>query len=206
MDDSYGWVDYETKTVHFAVPVNTTGTGTQTTMNKELVYSYSADEWYDTYVRANPLACGLSVIGTNNKPMTYGGDYSGYVHRLNTGTSDNSTAITHNVKTAAIVPVTGDVQDAINYSSTLRAIKINAKADTTSGAVAGVTVYPDGKTTGVSAGDISLENSGYAYITGKKNVNQNGDSFAFQFESSLLDATMELYGFTMTYMPQRPTE
>jgi hypothetical protein len=35
-------------------------------------------------------------------------------------------------------------------------------------------------------------------------VNQNGDEFAFKFESDLLNATMELYGYTVDFMAQRP--
>ncbi len=204
MDDTYAWIDYENKTVHFAVPINTTGSGTQATLNKELVYSYISDEWYDTYVRASPASCGVSLVGSNNERMSYTGDYAGFVHRINTGTADNGTKITHNIKTSPIFPLDGAVPDPMNYSSTLRSIKIKAKADTTSNAVCAVTVFPDGKTTGVSAGSISLENSGYAYVAGKKAVNQVGDEFAFEFESDLLNAILEIYGFTIDYMAQRP--
>jgi hypothetical protein len=191
-------------TVHFAVPINTTGSGTQTTLNKELVYSYVTNEWYDTYVRASPAACGLSLVGSDNDRMTYVGDYAGFVHRVNTGTADNGTKITHSVKTAPVIPLMGLVQDPLNYSSTLRAIKIKGKADTTADAVCAITMYPDGKTTGVSAGSVSILNSGYSYVAGKKQVSQVGDEFAFKFESDLLNATMGLYGFTLNFMAQRP--
>ena len=204
MDDSYAWVNYKTMTVHFAVPINTTGSGTQTTLNKELVYSYVTNEWYDTYVRASPAACGLSLVGSDNDRMTYVGDYAGFVHRVNTGTADNGTKITHSVKTAPVIPLMGLVQDPLNYSSTLRAIKIKGKADTTADAVCAITMYPDGKTTGVSAGSVSILNSGYSYVAGKKQVSQVGDEFAFKFESDLLNATMGLYGFTLNFMAQRP--
>jgi len=204
MDDAYAWINYKTKTVHFAVPINTTGTGTQTTLNKELVYSYVNNEWYDTYVRASPAACGLSLVGSDNDRMTYTGDYAGFVHRVNTGTSDNSTKIDHYIKTAPVTPLMGLVQDALNYSSTLRAVKIKGKADTTASSICTITMYPDGKTTGVSAGTVSLLNSGYSYVAGKKQVSQTGDEFSFKFESDLLDATMELYGFTLDFMAQRP--
>jgi hypothetical protein len=202
--DAYAWINYKTQTVHFALPINTTGSGYQTTLNKELVYSYTTNEWFDMYVRASPASCGLSLIGSNDDRMTYVGDYAGFVHRVNTGTSDNGTKITHFIKTAPITPLMELAQGALNYSSTLRSIKIKGGADTTASSICTITMYPDGKTTGVSAGTISLLNSGYSYVAGKKRVSQTGDEFAFKFESDLLDATMCLYGFTLDFMGQRP--
>lgn len=203
MDDVQAWVNYDEATVHFAVPINTTGTGTQDALNRELVYSYILNEWYDVHVRDTPAACGINLIGSDNKNMTYIGDYDGKVHRTSYGVSDNGTKIKHYVKTASILPLNEKIDDALNYYSKLRAIKIQAKADTTSNAVCGVTVYPDDKTTGVSLGSISLEKAGYGYVTGEKKINQSGHEFAFKFESDLLNATMELYGFTIDYMAVR---
>ena len=204
MNISYAWLNHEEKTVHFAVPMNVSGSGTQQVLNREIVYAYLTDEWYDVYKRATAANCGLDVIGSANEYLTYVGGFLGYVYRSNTGTADGTTAITHNIKTSPILPLQGLISDPLNYSSTLRRIKIKAKADTTSSSVAGVTVFPDSITTGVSAGDVSLENTGYGSVAGALNVNQNGDEFALEFESSLLNATMELYGFTMDFMPQRP--
>lgn len=204
MDDSYAWINYKTKTAHFAVPVNTSGTGTQTTLNKELVYSYVTNEWYDTYVRASPASCGLSLVGSDNDRMTYTGDYAGFVHRVNTGKADNGVKITHYIQTTPVTPLMGLIQDSLNYSSTLRAVKIKAKADTTASSICTILMYPDGKTTGVSAGTVSLLNSGYAYVGGKKQVSQTGDEFAFRFTADLLNSTLEIYGLTLDFMAQRP--
>jgi len=204
IDTSYAWVDHEEKTVHFAVPMNMSGSGTQSVLNRELVYGYLTDEWYGLYQRGAAANCGLDVIGSSNESLTYAGGFLGYVYRTNTGTDDSGTKITHKFKTSPLSPLQGTISDALNYSSTLRRIKIKGKADTTSGAVAGVTVYPDGITTGVDAGDISLENTGYGMVSGALNVTQTGDEFAFEFDSDLLGAEMELYGFTIDFMPQRP--
>ena len=204
MDTSYAWIDHEEKTVHFAVPMNVSGTGTQSVLNRELVYAYLTNEWYDVYQREYAANCGLDVIGSANEYLTYVGGFLGYVYRANTGTDDSGTEITHNFKTSPIMPLLGLIPDAFNYSSTLRRIKIKGKADTTSGAVAGITVYPDGITTGVDGGDISLEHSGYSSVAGAVDVTQTGDEFGFKFESDLLDAEMELYGMTIDVMPQRP--
>jgi len=205
MDISYGWIDHSEKTFHFSVAINKSGaTTTQTAMNHELVYAYMTDEWYDVYKRGAAVNCGLDVIGSANENMTYAGGFLGYVYRINTGTGDSGTKITHKFKTSPIIPLQNSVGDALNYSSTLRRVKIKGKADTTTGAVAGVMVFPDGITTGVDAGDISLVRSGYGVIAGAVNVTQTGDEFAFEFESDLLNAEMELYGMTIDFMPQRP--
>jgi hypothetical protein len=204
MNTSYAWIDHEEKTVHFAVPMNVSGSGTQSVLNRELVYAYLTNEWYDVYQRNTAANCGLDVIGSANEHLTYVGGFLGYVYRTNTGTDDSGTKIAHKFKTSPIIPLQGMIGDALNYSSTLRRIKIKGKADTTSGAVAGVTVFPDGITTGVDAGDISLERTGYGIVAGAANVTQTGDEFAFEFDSDLLGAEMELYGFTMDFMPQRP--
>jgi hypothetical protein len=204
MSTSYAWIDHEEKTVHFAVPMNVSGSGTQSVLNREIVYAYLTNEWYDIYLRNTAANCGLDVIGSANESLTYVGGFLGYIYRTNTGTDDSGTKITHKFKTAPILPLAGLISDPLNYSSTLRRIKIKGKASTTSGAVAGVTVYPDGITTGVDAGDISLERSGYGLVGGAVNVTQTGDEFAFEFDSDLLGAEMELYGFTMDVIPQRP--
>jgi hypothetical protein len=205
MDETYAYIDHNDKTLHFTVAMNVTGTtDTQTVANREIVYGYLTDEWYDVYKRDKASTCGLDVIGSSNEYLTYTGGFLGYVYRTNTGTADSGAKITHNFKTAPIMPLQGMVPDPLNYSSTLRRIKIKGKANTTSSAVAGVTVYPDGISTGVGAGDISIENSGYSLVAGAVNVSQTGDEFAFEFESDLLNAEMELYGMTLDYMPQRP--
>jgi hypothetical protein len=184
--------------------MNVTGTGTQSVLNRELVYAYLTDEWYDVYQRGYAANCGLNVTGQDNESLSYIGGFLGYVYRANYGTADSGTKITHNFKTAPIMPLQGLISDPINYSSILRRVKIKGKANTTSNAVAGVTVFPDGITTGVDAGDISLERTGYSNVAGAVNITQTGDEFAFEFESDLLNAEMELYGMTIDFMPQRP--
>jgi len=88
----------------FRYTVNTAGTGTQTTLNRELVYNYITNEWYDVYKRASPLACGKFLVNSNGEKVTYGGDYAGYVHKLNTGTADNTTAIDYYLVTGTFSP------------------------------------------------------------------------------------------------------
>jgi hypothetical protein len=213
MDDVYAWVNYEEKTVHFAVPINTTGSGTQTTLNKELVYSYFVDEWYDAYVRQYPAACGISLYGETNEPLTYIGDYDGKALRTNTGTADVSTEIDHYIKTSAITQFLGALSDYLNYKADVRGIKLKAGADTTTGSEAKITVFPDGKTTGVTVGDVSLVRSGYSHIndymtvgSGTAGTPLTGEEFSFKFDNeAVVNSVMTLYGFTMDYQPRRAT-
>jgi len=212
INDSYAWVDYGEKTVHFAVPLRTSGSA-QSTLNYELVYAYVTDEWYDIYKRAAPASCGLSIIGSDNKPMPYTGDYTGYVYRTDYGTIDQATEIDHYLKTTPINPLAGASSDYLNYKVDVRGIKLKAGADTTSGSEAKITVFPDGKTTGVTVGDMSLERSGYSYVADYLRINSGtagtpltGEEFAFKFDNeSVANSVMKLYGFTIDFQLRRPT-
>jgi hypothetical protein len=212
MDQSYAWVNYDEKTVHFAVPVNTSGSGTQSTLNRELVYNYILDEWYDVYQRQYPAACGITLYGSN-RSMSYIGDYDGKVFRANTGKLDVLAEIDHYIKTAAISPLLGTYRDYLNYKADILGIKLKAGADTASGSEAKLSVYKDGSSSGVSIGDISLERSGYSYIndylrvdSGTTGTPLTGEEFEFKFDNESVDSSvMTLYGFTIDFKPVRPT-
>jgi hypothetical protein len=206
MHKSYGWINYRDKQVHFAVPMNLTGTGTQTTLNAELVYNYIADEWLDLYVRANPARCGLDLVGKDRQRMAYIGDHTGTVHRTGDPNqeTDNNNIITHWVKTNDINP---DPKD-INFKHRLRTIKTKARAQTVGDIE--VLIYPDGATSGVTPGQVnivSMINSGKYYASGKLNTNEIGETFKFRFRSGVssaeLNADMEIYGFTLDTYPER---
>jgi len=208
---AYAWLDYEDKTVHFAVPINTTGTGEQTTLNRELVYNYISDEWYGLYTRANALACGNLVLGNNTREkFAYGGDYSGYVYRLNYGTTDTGSAIEYYVKTSDVSPLEGVQNDAFNYSAQLRKIKVKGESGTTGNCE--VTVFLDGATTATSSttNTISMVNSGYAYWKGKLDLQEEmkGESFAFKFRSGVTEtgADGSFLGYTLDFFPVRETQ
>jgi len=199
-DDSYAWIDYTEKTVHFAVPINTTGTGTQSTLNREIVYNYITDEWYDQVVRANPAACGIDLIDSNNERLPYIGDYAGYVYRCD-GADDSGSGVTAYVTTADFVPVAGQLGDALNYQSTITSIKAKAKAKS-SGAIT-LTLYPDNKSTGVTpTSTINMISSGYGYAQGRVPVNEFGETFSIKFQS---DNPLEIYGYTIDYIPTHGT-
>lgn len=195
---AYAWLDYLTKTVHLAVPINTTGTGTQTTCNYELVFNWTTLEWYDRHQLATPAACGLNLVGSNNQHLTYIGDYNGKVHRTNYGDDDGGTIINHYVRTSDFLLIPGE--DSLNKQCRLRSVRVKAKSD--SEGYIDVTVYPDGATTGTSYGAssaISLVNAGYAWVSDKVAGKADGELFSIQLESGTTDvgARMEIVGYTV---------
>jgi len=198
---SYAWIDYSEKTVHIAVPINTAGTGTQTTLNREIVYSYLSNEWYDQVVRNNPVSCGLDVIDSNNERLPYYGDYAGFVYR-GEGTSDSGTAITAFIKTADFTPFQGQLVDALNYQFNFRSLK--AKYNAASSGSISITLYPDGYTTGYAVTDtFMLANSGYKYAQDRFWDNRFGESISLKLQST---TNINLIGYTIDFKPVRDTQ
>ena len=203
---SYAWLNYKTKTVHFAVPMNLTGSGTQTTCNRELIFNWSTLEWYDVHRLNKPAACGLSLVGSDNQRMTYIGDHDGKVYRANIDDDDVGTIIEHWVKTSdfTLIPK----QDALNWYDQLKAVRVKAKTD--ANGYIQVRAHPDGKTTGTlldTTTSVSLVKSGYGYIADKVEAAEKGEVFAFEFKSGKTDtgACMEILGYTVEGYPIRRT-
>ena len=203
---SYAWVNYQRKTVHFAVPVNLQNSDyTQTTLNAELVYDYINNEWLDLYVRNAPAACGLDLTGHDDQRMAYIGDYSGFVHRTDIGSDDNDNIITHWLKTSDIAPF------GINFRGMLRRIKAVFKAQTLGDL--NFLVYPNDAVSGVTpleSGIMSMVSSGYGYATGNLSDDTYGETFALQLKSGVSTveqgAEMEIYGLTLDFMPRRESK
>jgi hypothetical protein len=209
--DSYAWIDYKDKTVHFAVPINYLNDSTpQTTLNRELVYNYIADEWYDTYLRSSAMSCAFAMVGWNDQRLTYGGDYSGYIWRLNTGNNDNNNIITHYLKTSDILPLSGIREDVLNYSSTLSGIKTKSLAQTVGDIE--IILYPDGHITGVTpvGGNVISMVDSDTFAMGKLQTNRDGESFAIRARSGVstdeLGTNMQIYGITLDAIPRRETQ
>jgi hypothetical protein len=210
---SYAWIDYKEKTVHFAVPINYENDSTpQTTLNREIIYSYVSDEWYDVYKRSSPFSSGKDMVGWNDERITVAGDYDGYIWKLDEGDTDNENIIEHYLKTGDILPLAGIREDVLNYSSTLRGIKVKSGATPTGTADIEVLLYPDGSRSGVTptgTNTISMIDSD-TFAMGKLNLNNKGESFAFRFRSGVSEeekrVNMKLYGFTIDAQPLRETQ
>jgi hypothetical protein len=210
MHKSWAVVDYRTRTVLFGVPLNVENSNTtQTTCNYVLPYSYVNDEWWDRWEFSSDMSCGTSLVGNDNQRLTYLGDTSGYVWRINNGDTDYGTRIEHYVKTPDFF--LGDSPDALNRSTMLRAIKTKTKTDTAGDMEA--LIYPEGSesgTTPTGGNTISLVRSGYDYTKGRINCSEAAESFALRFraghQSGDEGALMEIYGFTCDFYDIRDTQ
>jgi len=199
---SYAWQEYNERTIHFAVPIHVSGI--QTTCNYELIYNYLSGEWYDLHKRYLPMSCGISLIGSDNARYAYAGDYTGFVFKTGTGTSDWGNPIESYLITSDFNPY-----GKLTLSSVFRRLSVKAKAQL-SGEIA-ISMFPDGKTTALSPSGvttISMVNSGYGFTSQNgEAINLQGtkaESMAFKFDAgSAAEETMEVYGFTVETQPVR---
>lgn len=200
---SYAWIDYDERTVHFAIPLHIAA-GTQATCNYELVYNYLSGEWYDLHKRYLAMASGISLVGSDNARYAYTGDYTGFVFRTGTGTTDWT-----NYFNAYLITSDFNPYGKLTHSFRTRRISLKAKAQA-SGSI-DVYMYPDGKTSALSpagTASIAMTESGYGFIFGDGSaINLQGtiaESMAFKFDvGAAASETMELYGFTVEVQPVR---
>lgn len=130
--------------------------------SSELVYNYMTDEFYPPWNRSIDLTCGLDLWGTDNRNYVYGGDAAGRVHKLETDTTDKSSAnadvaISHSVKTRGISVEQGK---SPSLRFTFRSVQGEFKAQT-AGDVS-VATFKDLATSGTSLGTMSMINTGYS--------------------------------------------
>jgi hypothetical protein len=211
---SYGWNNYAEKRTHFAVPMQLgDGSTTQTTLNREIVYAWSTDEWYGMYERSNPARCGTAIVGNNGEVLTYIGDYNGYALKTNSGVSDVGTPIEHFVQTNDILPLAGKFPDGLNWLYELRGVRVKGAADSSD---MEILFYPDGALSGVtddvdSGATVSMANSGYRYFQGKLPCRQLAETHSMRFRGGFdsvahPEGLMELYGFTYEGFYVRETQ
>lgn len=130
----------------------------------ELVYNFVRDEWYPAWERAVDLTCGHSFRGSDDRWYSYGGCSTGFVYRLENGTTDKATdnantAIESSIKTRAI---SADQKMSTTMSNTFRKNWIEAKA-LAAGSIT-TKIYPDLASVGVALSkptNMSLVNTGY---------------------------------------------
>ena len=88
--DSVGWIDPVNNEYHW---IFASGSGA-TTLNKELVYDIVRNKWFEID-RGSDLQYGLRVRDANGNNYNYGLLDTGYMERLENGTSFDGTDITH---------------------------------------------------------------------------------------------------------------
>ena len=170
----------------------------------ELVYNYVTDEWYPPFQRQIILTTGLVLRGTDNRYYTYGAGTAGFVMKLESDTTDKTTAnadqaIVHKIKTRAIQALVADDGGRLYFSPTMRLAlngsKVLCKART-SGNIT-VNAYYDMATSGtVISTTASMVNSGKGIAFPSVPLSQpNLICVAFEFYMATADAEMELWSF-----------
>lgn len=172
----------------------------------ELVFNYITDEWYPPWERQIDLTCGIALRGTDNRYYTYGGTASGFVCKLETDTTDKTTAnadqtIIHKIKTRGIQALVADDGGKLYFSPTMRfalnGAKLLCKAQS-SGSVT-VKAYYDMATSATTlTSSASIVNSGKGLAAPSIAVSVT-DLICVEFEFYMATADVEMEVWTLHY-------
>jgi len=188
IENRQAFMDKNNNEYHFLLP------------DKELVYNYITDEWYPPWERTIDLTCGVSLRATNNRFYTYGGVGSGFVIRLETGTSDENASgtgilIDHFLKTRAISAKQGT---SITLRFAFRKLWLEGKGQTNATALT-TTFYQDLESSGTvlaTPAVLDLIASGKDLIVPGVDVSkENCNCFQIKFDSSVINREMEIWSF-----------
>lgn len=151
---------------------------TSSTINREMVYDIAKHKWYEVdRGTGKKLQCGIPVIDTLGNSYIYGGIATGYLERLEYGTTFDGNNIVSTLKT-------GDIAfKDWGHQSLLRNIKLLAKAKANTTNTVTITHFKDTETTGTSLGSASLVNTTKRIVQDKFSVNKGDGVFhAFQLQ------------------------
>ncbi len=118
----YGFYDSVKKEYHWLF-----ATGSNTTLNKEYILDILRQKWFEVdRDSGNYLQAGFPVSDTNGNRYIYGAKDTGYLMRLDYGTTFDGTAITSTFKT-------GDfpLEESTFYETAIRKLKLYCKAKNT---------------------------------------------------------------------------
>ena len=192
------WVSGETikngtNTVGVATSAATLSSATNNELDKEYVLDLRKWRWYEIDRGSGKrLQCGIMVSDDEGNQYAYGFIDTGYMERLEYGTTFDSTDITCTFKTGDQVPIP---QDILSESRMLRANLIAVAKNTDSTVT--LTHYLDGKETGTDY-SLSVADATHRYA----NVIEDIYSTPAVFHSFKLTATSdeETKGFEPLYL------
>lgn len=166
--DSIGFIDPVRQEYHLLLASGSAAT----TLNTELVYDIARNKWFEIE-RSSDLQCGVTVHDTDGNGYAYGFLDTGYMERLEYGTTFDGTAITNTVQT-------GDIAlGGLSIETRLSEVRLITVAKT-SGDVT-LTHYSDTSTTGTDH-TMSEIRSGYRVAIPKFNDKLDADPFhSFRF-------------------------
>lgn len=182
LNASTGFFDLTRLEYHFQCAV-----GSSTTLNKEYVYSFKFNKWYEidrgTGLR---LQLGCTVADTGGYSYNYGFIDTGYCERLEYGTSFDSSEIAYTFRLGNLL-----LTKSVFQQTTLREVRVGTVAKTETDTIS-VTNYGDDSTTGTSI-TLSQNKSGYNFTMPSKSCGFG--KYALQSLSFSVSTTTETSGF-----------
>jgi len=174
--DSVGFVDPVRQEYHWLFASGAAAAG----INTELVYDIARNKWFEID-RTADLQCGVTVHDTGGNGYAYGFLDTGYMERLENGTTFDGTAIIHSVQFGDI-PLGG-----LAIETRLSKLRLITVAKTVTAENITCTHYADSSTTGTEK-IMSPIKSGYRVAIPKFTEKLNGDLFhSFEFEITTND-------------------
>jgi len=165
----------------------------------ELVFNYVTIEWYPPWDRKIILATGLSFRANDNREYVYGASANGFVMKLETDTTDKTTAnadeaINHSVKTRAIGVEGGE--RVVRFG--LRRLLAELKARSTGDIV--TKTFKDLASSGTVQATpqaMSMIESGYNVTIPHLTMSiEDCRCFEVEFSLDVADQEMEIYSFS----------
>jgi len=164
----------------------------------ELVFNYVTAEWYPPWDRKIVLGTGMSFRANDNREYAYGASADGFVMRLETDTSDKTTAnadeaIEHSIKTRAVGME--NAERIIRFG--LRRLLAEFKAQSTGSPV--TKTFKDLASTGTTQSTpvaMSMIETGYAVTVPHLTMSiEDCRCFQVEFSLDMIDQEMEIYSF-----------
>jgi len=165
----------------------------------ELVFNYVTAEWYPPWDRKIVVATGLSFRANDNREYVYGASANGFVMRLETDTSDKTTAnadeaIAHSVKTRAIGAEGGERVVRFGLRRLLAELKARSAGDIVT------KTFKDLASTGTTQATpqaMSMIESGYNVTIPHLTMSiEDCRCFEIEFSLDVKDQEMEIYSFS----------
>jgi hypothetical protein len=177
--DSVSWVDHKRQRYHLKFASGTAAT----TLNKEMVYDIARNRWFEIN-RTVDLQCGLAVHDTDGNSYAYGCLDTGYMYRLENGTTFDGADITCTAHHGDM-PLGGLASETVVEDVTLIAVAKTVTANNVT-----CTHYADTSSTGV-AHTLSPAKSGYRIADDYFDDHLNGNPFhSFKYEMVTDDETV----------------
>ncbi len=167
--DSVAWVDEANVEYHIKVASGSSATS----LNTELVYDVGRNKWF-IIDRSVDLQCGIPVHDTDGNPYNYGFLDTGYMERLEYGTTFDGNDIIHTVQFGDIA------MSDLAMGTRIHRAKLITMAKTTTANNITCTHYSDTKSTGTDK-TMSPANAGYRLAKPYFDEKLDGEFHSFKF-------------------------